>query len=260
MKLLLFSPHPDDIAIAMGGFAALLAEAGSDGVAVILATDGSESLVPANVLERHGWTSGMTPVEQRALRGRIRVAEATEEIARLGFDRSVVHLLGHQRWATEHRTPSEFLHPDLSLRDVAKFEPGPIDENAAQEIRAFIGDGDDTVCAIPDPNDRLLMHRIVSALVTRVRGRAGLLTYECLSTVEPSSPQFVVSFGEQLMETKCHAIRAHESMIERRRQFGGYSNPGTEGYDEIVRRKNAELASEHRCEFPFAERYGWCPR
>lgn len=255
MALLLFSPHPDDIAIAMGGFAALLAVGGSDGVTVVLATDGSESMIPQNVLERHGWHAGMPPEEQRALRGRIRVAEAAEEIVRLGFDRGVVRLLEHQRWASEHRTPPEHTHDDLSLRDVYRFEPGPVDAEAAEEIRALVDD--DSICFVPDPNDRLIMHRIVTDLVMRVRGKARVLTYECLSTVEPTGPQFAVSFGEELMAMKCHAILAHESMIERRRQFGGYSNPGTESYDQIVRRVNGELAGSIGCGFPFAERFGY---
>ena len=257
MKLLLFAPHPDDIAISMGGLAALLAQGGSGGVTVVLATDGSESLVPASVLEKHGWGPSLPPEQQRELRGRIRVAEAEEEVARLGFSRGVVRLMEHQRWATEHRTPREFLYDDLSLKDVTRFVPGPIDEEAAEEVRELIGDGEDIICAVPDANDRLLMHRIVTELVSGVRGHAGLLTYECLSTTAPSVPQILFSFGEDLMTVKRHAIRAHESMAERRRQFGGYSNPGTEGYDEIVERKNSELARSYGCDFPFAERYGW---
>jgi LmbE family N-acetylglucosaminyl deacetylase len=257
LKLLLFAPHPDDIAISMGGLVALLAQGGADGITVVLATDGSESLVTANVLEKHGWNPSMPPHQQRALRGRIRVAEAEEEAERLGFHRGIVRLLEHQRWATEHRTPREFLYDDLSLKDVAKFVPGPIDDEVTEEIRGLIGSGEETICAVPDANDRLLMHRIVTELVSRVRGNAGLLTYECLSTVAPSVPQFLFTFGEELMAVKRHAVRAHESMAERRRQFGGYSNPGTEGYDEIIERKNSELARSNGSDFPFAERYGW---
>ena len=143
------------------------------------------------------------------------------------------------------------------MRDVSRFEPGPIDDAAIEEIRETIGGGEDTICAIPDPNDRLWMHRIIPDLVMRTHGRANLLTYECLSTIEPSVPQMLFGFVEELMAVKCHAIRAHESMAERRRQFGGYSNPGTQGYDEIVRRRNAELARKRGLDFPYAERYGW---
>lgn len=255
MRLLLFSPHPDDIAIAMGGFASMLAHGGAEGVTVVLATDGSESLIPANVLEKHGWLPTMTPVDERALRGRIRVEEAREEIARLGFPRDSVHLLTRQRWAAEHRTAPADLHPDLSLRDVAKFIPGPVDDEALAEFREIIGD--DALCFAPDPNDRLLMHRIVTDLVVQACDASRLITYECLSTIEPTGRQFLFAFGEELMAPKCHAILAHESMIERRRQFGGYSNPGTEGYDEIVRRRNSALAIANGCELPFAERYGF---
>jgi LmbE family N-acetylglucosaminyl deacetylase len=254
LRAVLFSPHPDDIAISMGAFAAFLAQARVE-TSVVLATDGSESLVPASVLERYGWTPEMPPAEQRALRGRIRVAEALEEATRLGFGPVAVRLLKRQRWFTEHRTPAEFLNADLSLRDVSRFEPGPVDKEAAEEIREAIGDN--TICAIPDPNDRLRMHRIVTELVMQVRGRASLLTYECLSTIEPTGSQIVFGFGDELLNVKCRAIRAHVSMAERRRQFGGYSNPGTEPYDAIVTRRNAGLARTQGLDFPYAERYGW---
>jgi hypothetical protein len=59
------------------------------------------------------------------------------------------------------------------------------------------------------------------------------------------------------MERKCAAILEHRSMLERRKQFGGYSNPGTEFYDAIVRRKNAVLARTLGLPQPYAERVGW---
>ena len=236
----------------MGALASLLA--GAD-VTIILVTDGSESRVPSSVLAEHGWKPEMSAAEQRTLRGRIRLEEAREEAERLGYDRGVVRLLVEQRWFIGHETPPECLHPDLSLREVAGFRPGPIDAAAREEIRsAMVGA---SICAAPDPNDRLRMHRIVTELVSAARGGAALLTYECLSTVEVTGPQILVGFGEELMERKRRALCAHRSMIERRRQFGGYSNPGTEGYDVIVPRRNAELARRHSLEMPYAERYGW---
>lgn len=256
MRAVLFSPHPDDIAISMGGFAAFLAKAGVE-TEMALVTDGSESMIPASVLEEHGWREGLPAFDQRDLRGRIRVAEARKEARRLGFEPGAVRLLKRQRWFSGHRTPAAFLNEDLSLRDVSAFEPGVLDSDAVAEIASLI-DGED-FCAAPDPNDRLIMHRVVTELVERARGEAPLMTYECLSTIEPSGSGFIFGFGEELMGPKCDAIRAHVSMAERRRQFGGYSNPGREPYDVIVKRANAELARSLSLEFPYAERYGWRP-
>jgi len=241
----------------MGGLAGVLA--GGD-VSIILVTDGSEAAVPSNVLAEHGWTPDMSAIEQRALRGRIRVEEGREEAQRLGFDRGVVRLLSRQRWFTEHRTRPDGLYPDLSLREVSRFEPGPIDDAARKEMASALAGA--AVCAVPDPNDRLRMHRIVTKLVMEVRGgvsssRAALLTYECLSTIEPTGRQFLFGFAEEYMQRKLHAIAAHRSMSERRRQFGGYSNTGRESYQAIVSRRNAELARRSALSMPYAERYGW---
>src|SRR5262249_15658829 len=162
-------------------------------------------LIPESVLAEHGWTSDLEPAEQRALRGRIRIAEAEEEIKRLGYDRNAIRVLQRQSWFTAHQTPGEFLHPDLSLRDVGKFTRGPMRGEAAAEIRE-VTDGADIVAA-PDPNDRLLMHRIVTGLLAQERGKARLLTYECLSTVEVTGKQILFGFVEELLEIKIHAIR-----------------------------------------------------
>ena len=254
--LILFSPHPDDISISMGALAARAAEMRIP-TSIVLMTDGSEARLPAKFLRHHGWTPDLPPAAQRDLRGRIRVAEAREEACRLGFSRSDVLLLTRQRWFSQHRTHPNFLHDDLSLRDVARFEPGEVDQEAENEIRLALGSGEDTVCAAPDPNDRLYMHRISTALVTRALGNARLLTYECLSTVAVTGNQVAFPFSEELLARKRHAILAHESMRAPREAFGGYSNPGNQSYDEIVTRRNAELARQLGLHGPYAERYGW---
>jgi hypothetical protein len=238
----------------MGALAAVLSGAK---VAIVLVTDGSESLVPENVLRENGWEPEMSPPAQRALRGRIRVQEAIEEARGLGYEPGTVRVMTRQRWFTDHRTPPDCLHPDLSLRDVAGFVPGAVDTDARDEFYGLLTGA--SLCAAPDSNDRLLMHRVVTQLVAETRGATPLLAYECLSTIEPTGPQILFGFGEELMTVKRRAISAHRSMTERRRQFGGYSNPGKDSYEEIVCRRNAALAREHSLEMPFAERYGWLP-
>ncbi len=253
-RLVLFAPHPDDIAISLGALAAWAA--GRVPVTIALMTDGSEARLPDRLADRYAARTA-PPEERRRARGRIRVQEALMEAMALGFDASAVRLLERQTWFSAHCTPAECLHDDLSLRNVDGFVPGPIDGYATSEIRRAIGAGDDTICAVPDPDDRLIIHRITTQLVGESRGNAHLLTYECLSTIEVTGPQTAFGFDEELMGRKCQAILAHESMRERRRQFGGYTNPGTEFYDAIVRRKNAALARELGLPQAFAERFGW---
>lgn len=253
-RLVLFSPHPDDIAISMGALAAWAA--GRLPVTIVLVTDGSEANLPEHVTSPHIAPSA-PPEEQRRIRGKIRAREAVQEAIALGFDSSTVRPLRHQTWFTAHRTPAEYMNSDLSLRDVGGFVPGPVDDGAIAEIRGVIGAGDDTICAVPDPHDRLTMHRLTTSLVTENRANARLMTYECLSTISATGPQTVFGFDEELMRRKCAAILAHQSMLERRKCFGGYANPGTEFYDVLVRRKNEALARELRLANRYAERFGW---
>jgi LmbE family N-acetylglucosaminyl deacetylase len=253
-KLILFSPHPDDIAISLGGLAAW--SAGRVATTIVLMTDGSEAQMPKHVTRGH--VADDAPVEEkRWARGNIRVREAAQEAIALNFDPSVVRLLNRQSWFSRHRTPAEYMNDDLSLLDVNGFVPAPIDDDAIAEVREVIGSDEDTICVVPDLNDRLTMHRVTTRLVTENRGKARLITYECLSTVEVTGPQTVFGFDECLMRRKCEAVLAHQSMIERRKHFGGYMNPGTEFYDVIVRRKNKALACELGLEHPYAERFGW---
>jgi LmbE family N-acetylglucosaminyl deacetylase len=257
-RLLLVSPHPDDVGISAGALAITAARAPIP-TTIVLATDGSEASMPWTVLARHGGHESMSGEAQRALRGSIRVRESRAEAVRLGLGESSVRLLASQRWFTAHRTPNEFLYPDLSLRSVGGFQPGPVEEDALAEFRSLIEDGP-VLCAVPEPRDKLLMHRIVTALVREALkpfDGCRLITYECLSTEEWSAPVTTyLGFGEEVMRIKREAIRAHQSMYERRREFGGYANAGGEAYDSIAARGNAELAAQAGLSFPYAERYG----
>ena len=227
-------------------------------VTIVLMTDGSEAQLPEHVVERH-ITCNADVGEKQRTRGMIRVQEAKREAVILGFDSNVVRLLDRQSWFLRHRTPAEYMNPDRTLRDANGFEPGPVDEHAIAEIRDIIGSGAGIICAVPDPNDRLTMHRMTTHLVAENRGDARLLTYECLSTIDVTGPQTVFPFDEDIMDRKCAAILQHDSMRERRKQFGGYTNPGTEFYDVIVREKNRMLARDLGLTAPYAERFGWNP-
>lgn len=219
-------------------------------------TDGSEAQLPEHVLQAH-IDHNATVRERQHARGMIRVQEAMREAVTLGFDSNVVHLLDRQSWFLQHRTPAEYMNPDWTLHNVNGFVPGPVGEQAIAEIRGIIGSGSGIICAAPDPNDRLIMHRVTTHLVAQNRGDAGLLTYECLSTIDVTGPQTAFPFDDDLMDRKCAAILEHRSMRERRKHFGGYTNPGTEFYDVIVRRKNRALARDLGLAAPYAERFGW---
>jgi len=225
-------------------------------VTIVLMTDGSEAQLPEHVLQTHIHQNATVQEKQQA-RGMLRVQEAMREAIALGFDSNVVHLLNRQSWFLQHRTPAGYMNPDWTLREVNGFMPGPIDEHAIAEIRNIIGSGSGIICAVPDPNDRLAMHRITTRLVSENRSNAGLLTYECLSTIDVTGLQTAFAFDEDLMDRKLSAILEHRSMRERRKHFGGYTNPGTEFYDAIVREKNRALARELGFAAPYAERFGW---
>ena len=253
-RLILFSPHPDDIAISMGALVGWAAPRVP--VTIVLMTDGSEAQLPEHVLQADIHQDATVREKQKA-RGMMRVEEAMREAAALGFDSNVVRLLDRQNWFLQHRTPAEYLNPDGTLCDVNGFNPGPVDEYAVAEIRSIIGSGSGIICAVPDPNDRLIMHRITTQLISENRANAKLLTYECLSTIDVTAPQTAFPFNEDLMTRKCAAILEHRSMRERRKHFGGYTNPGTEFYDVIVREKNRALARQLGLTAPYAERFGW---
>jgi hypothetical protein len=59
------------------------------------------------------------------------------------------------------------------------------------------------------------------------------------------------------MDRKLSAILEHVSMRQRRKHFGGYTNPGTQFYDVIVREKNRALSRQLGLAAPYAERFGW---
>jgi LmbE family N-acetylglucosaminyl deacetylase len=267
-RFFVFSPHPDDAGISLGGLL-ILAVRGGISTCSVLMTDGSEAVIPRGFLSRHGWCPGMSPSKLRYLRGAIRVEEAREEARRLGLPGEAVILLQQQNWFEAHRTPSEAMNPDWSIRDVDRFRPGPLEAEAIKEIQELIeaGENERVLCAVPSPNDRLLMHRmtilaVVKALTSLISchpNRYSILIYRCFSTegwVE-NAEQRILGFGKEVMDRKCHAILASQSMKARREVFGGYTNRGNEFYDVIVRSENAATARRNGLSSPYAECFQW---
>lgn len=257
------APHPDDIAISAGALAVALNRRCAQH-RMILATDGSEARIPGSVLDSFGWEPHWPGEQTRALRGRIRVEEGREEGLQLGFPAhdGVVVLLS-QGWHSHHATEHHALHDDLSLRDVDRFAPGPVDDVALQEMADAIAAAQPRWLVIPHPADRLLMHRIVSGLalsaVADVPARVDVLFYEPLSnaTFELGAgwQPVTLEFDDAIRATKRRAILAHRSMAERRRVLGGYSTAGHTGYDVLADERDRRLARAIGPSFPAAERY-----
>jgi len=268
-RFIVFSPHPDDTGISLGGLLILAASGGIPTYSVLM-TDGSEAVIPKEFLSRHGWYPGMSPSKLRHLRGTIRVKEACEEARRLGLPGEAIILLKKQSWFEAHRTPSEAMNPDWSIRDVDRFRPGPVETEAIDEIRKLLraGGNEKVLCAVPSPFDRLLMHRVTTLAVVKALSSLilchpkcySILIYRCFSTegwVE-NVEQRILGFGQEVMDRKCHAILANQSMKARREVFGGYTNRGNDFYDVIVRSENAATARRSGLSSPYAECFRWC--
>lgn len=268
-QVIIFSPHPDDISIAMGSFVILSVLSGIP-IKSILMTNGSEAVIPDVFLNKFGWHTQMSVSELCRLRGDIRFKEAQEEAIRLGLPRESVILLKKQGWHKFHRTPIEAMNADGSIKDVDKFKPGPIDSESLDELcqlfRKFAGKR--VLCAIPSPYDRQMMHRFTTVLVLKALSTLplhhlktySLLIYKCLSTENweiDVTHHRVLGFNEKTMTRKCHAIMANKSMKSRREIMGGYSNSGKEFYDTIIRKENAENARHFKSRNSFAECYQW---
>jgi len=266
-SVVVFAPHPDDSAISCGALIALSVRAGLH-VTIVLVTDGSEAHIPVDFLAQYGWHASWSATDTRALRGRIRVQEGYEEGRRFGLVDASVRLLREQTWHTLHATPLESMTDDLCLRNVADYKAAPLEQTAIAEVsellESFPSDAP-MVVAVPDPNDRLLMHRITVQIVSTSLSRRvdlcarihTLLLYSCLSSNGETSvgERVLVGFDEATMRQKEHAIRAHMSMRARRRKYGGYDSGSQEFYDSLIRRVNHSTAETAHVEAEFAEQY-----
>ena len=269
-RIVIFSPHPDDVSIAMGGLV-ILALQKKIIVNTILISDGSEAAIPDMYISKHVSAFQMKSYSGRQIRGMIRVGEAREEARRLGMSGSSVRLLKKQAWAAGHHTPVDALNDDGSLRDVSRFKAGPVKFESIDEIHCLLKDtkGKNILCAVPSPFDEQLMHNVSTAIVVKAISlfsqddsikRFNLLIYKCLSTMkwQNSKSNFAIGFGEEIMNQKCYAINANQSMKARREMIGGYANKGKLFYDTLIRQKNAADAKKYKIDQPYAECFRLC--
>ncbi len=267
--ILFISPHPDDIAISCGGMAIL---AGQHQVKceTLLVTDGSEARIPLEFLENHGWKANCSAEETRVIRGKVRENEAIEESRLLGMPFGALRLLQRQSWHNPHHTKLDYMYPDMSIRDVSKYVPGPILPHSWMELVEKIQEtgSDDIWLLTPHPDDVLAMHRITTGLTLRAaleferhsRNAIKVKFYETLSArsmpLQVDRTEFIVGFDHSVMKQKQQAILAHHSMIARRAAYGGYVNKQQDYYDVTVYQRNIETARERpNSNSSFAERF-----
>jgi LmbE family N-acetylglucosaminyl deacetylase len=263
------APHPDDVAIAAGALAVTLNRSPCL-TSLAFVTSGGEARMALSTLRAHGWTGHSVSDDSSDVRGAIRIAEGRKEARILGFPHDHVLVLDRQSWHTNHKTPRRALNADGSIRDVSAYVPGTVTAEALQEIVGILPPAGETWLICPHPSDTQVIHRVVTAMTAAAADIAAprfpnalfrLVYYEALSTtafapMAGHSP-LRVAFGASTFAAKARAIRAHESMYERRRAFGGYVNTEPADYDVLAARRCRSLAGLEPCVrgLEFAEQF-----
>ena len=265
-RLLIFVPHPDDLAICCGG---LVRHAVNNKIEThaFLMTLGGDARMPEDVFRHYGYQVTM-PNDKYAAREQIRKREAENEALFLGLAPKALHIGTAQSWSDIRHTAPSSINEDLSISNLSHFVPGPITQESVAEITQFIDR-----CFIPDAwialpliPDKLLVHNMTSFLVTSslisqrqdIVQNGNIVMYQCLSSVLPSSTnseQHVLLFNEEVMSVKAKAINCHWSMRRRREEYGGYENRQNNFYDAIVRDNNEAIARSAGKAHMFGERY-----
>jgi LmbE family N-acetylglucosaminyl deacetylase len=167
-KIIIFSPHPDDDAIGMGGTIIELVKKGNKVLCVYI-------------------TSGVSA--RNAVKGDLPVEEK-EKIRRI-----------------EAEQASKLLGTNIHFINLPYFH-GLKKENPY-------------IVFVPHQHERHPTHKASTSIVLRALKRSNLPNldeiwfYEIVTPI--STPNIIITFGEEVMANKMEAIKAHESQIERRR-------------------------------------------
>ena len=181
-KIIIFSPHPDDDAIGMGGTIIELVKNDNRVLSVYI-------------------TSGVSA--RNAVKGEMPIEEK-EKIRRIEAERA-----------------SKVLGMHIHFLNIPYFHGLTVkNEHIGKVIKLLEKEKPDVVFA-PHQHERHPTHRAATSIVLRALKRSDLHNldeiwlYEILTPIR--TPNIIITFGEEVMENKIEAIKAHESQIERRR-------------------------------------------
>lgn len=200
-RILVFAPHPDDEAIAIGGFLSRITELG-DPFRIVFVTDGENNPWPHRAL-RHKWR---LTERDRAEYAALRRAEALAALAVLGVPACAV----------------QFLHlPDHGLARMLRRDSARFQEQFSQIVSSF----EPTLIVGPSPDDLHPDHHAVARILDETRPRAAeLVTYLVHGQQPAGSPRFEVRLTAAERGRKRRAILCHQTqMILSRDRFLQYA-------------------------------------
>ena len=182
-KIIIFSPHPDDDAIGMGGTIIELVKNGNNVLCVYL-------------------TSGVSA--RNAVKGDMYVEEK-EKIRRI-----------------EAEQASKLLGTNIHFINLPYFHGLTVkNEGNIEKIIKLLEKENPDVVFVPHQHERHPTHKASTSIVLRALKRSDLPNldeiwfYEIVTPI--STPNIIITFGEAVMAKKIEAIKAHESQMERRR-------------------------------------------
>jgi len=181
-KIIIFSPHPDDDVIGMGGTIIELVKNGNKVLCVYI-------------------TSGVSA--RNAVKGDMSVEEK-EKIRR-----------------TEAEQASKVLGTNIHFLSLPYFHGLTVKNEHIEKVIKLLEKENPEVIFAPHKHERHPTHKASMSIVLRALKRCNLTNlneiwfYEILSPIR--TPNIIITFGEEAMEKKIEAIKAHESQIERRR-------------------------------------------
>ncbi len=181
-KIIIFSPHPDDDAIGMGGTIMELVKNGNKVLCVYI-------------------TSGVST--RNAVKGDMSIEEK-ENIRR-----------------KEAEQASKVLGTNIHFLNLSYFHGLIEKKEHIEKITKLLEKEKPYIVFVPHPHERHPTHKASTSIVLRALKRSYLPNldaiwfYEIMTPIR--TPNTIITFDEEIMEKKIEAIKAHESQIERRR-------------------------------------------
>jgi len=181
-KVIIFSPHPDDDAIGMGGTIIELVKKGNKILCMYI-------------------TSGVSA--RNAVKGDIPIEEK------------------EKKRIIEAEQASKVLGTNIHFLNLPYFYGLTVKNEHIEKIIGLLEKENPDVVFVPHQHERHPTHKASTSIVILALKRCDLANldeiwfYEILSPIR--TPNTIITFGEEVMNKKLEAIRAHESQIERRR-------------------------------------------